>query len=672
MRKLLPLFVVGILVLSGLGAVSVANNMTHGLKVKRESVVFSEPVIKDVGEYVTIDLDESETSFIEVEKPMLPFVTKIFTFPFGTKINNVYVSFSGGGTRTLSKPVELAPEPSTVGVDLQTKAVKVDANADMMYPADSYSYKVGMGLDGEEHVVYLAVQCYPVRYSAGKNMIYYSEVADIQVKYEEPSNPTTFNDEYDMVIISPSEFTNSLQTLIEHKNNNNVKTTLKTTEAIYTEYSGYDEAEKIKYYIQDAIETLGVNYVLLVGSIDKLPIRTTWFFQRHHEQYWNETVLSDLYFADIYDQYGDFCSWDSNGNGLYGECYRNCPGINDTVDLYPDVNIGRIPCQRISELKTVINKIIHYETSTYGENWFNNIILIGGDTFPGWDDYEGEEKNLITESIMSDFTPTKLWASDGTLKAWRINKAITKGAGFIDYSGHGFEMGLGTHPPNSNSWIRYNILNLPYALNGYKLPIIFFDACLTARLDYNWSSAINSIQPSEIPYYQSVLAETLGYDSAQELFGEQIEGTTNPLSLGDKLFPCFAWCFVKKNLGGAIASIGATRTAYGGIDMGCGYLSLQYYRAYASSEKVSEMLTKAQNNYISNIWWDYFTVEEFILIGDPSLKIGGYQTGGSSQNNEYVSQNNQQSIQQYQVDMVSQQNSNLLQVIKATKQINNN
>jgi len=81
---------------------------------------------------------------------------------------------------------------------------------------------------------------------------------------------------------------------------------------------------------------------------------------------------------------------------------------------------------------------------------------------------------------------------------------------------------------------------------------------------------------------------------------------------------------VKKGNGGAIATIGATRTAYGSLEMGCGYLSLRFYEAYATSDTVSEMLTKAQIEYINNLWKDYFTIEEFILLGDPSLKIGGY------------------------------------------------
>ena len=39
---------------------------------------------------------------------------------------------------------------------------------------------------------------------------------------------------------------------------------------------------------------------------------------------------------------------------------------------------------------------------------------------------------------------------------------------------------------------------------------------------------------------------------------------------------------------------------------------------------VGEMLTQAQNDYINNVGKDFFTIEEFILLGDPSLKVGGY------------------------------------------------
>ena len=628
MKKLLPLFIVGILVLSGLGAIAIANNKTNDLKIMTESIAISEPVVKDAGQYVTVSLEEAATSFIESDKPMLPVVTKVFTFPFGTKISHVDVSFSNTKELTLTKKVQPAIEAFPVNIKVANEPFMDTAvyGSAVLYPTIGYRYTTRAGLDGTEHVIYLAVQCYPVRYSPANDMIYYSEYAEIQVTYEEPANPTVFSDQYNLVIISPSEFSNELQPLIDHKISMGVNTILKTTEEIYSEYSGWDQAEKIKYFIKDAIETFGVDYVLLVGSIDKLPIRTTWFFERHHENYWNETVLTDLYYADIYDTNGDFCSWDSDGDGVYGESYQDCPGVNDIVDLYADVNIGRLPCEKKNEVNTVVDKIIHYETDTYGKSWFDNIILVGGDTFPGHNGNEGEQKNQITEQIMSDFVPTHLWTSDGTFSARTLNQALNGGAGFIDYSGHGVETGMGTHPPNSDTWVSYNNANLLGALNGYKLPILFFDACLTSKLDFNVSQLLGSMNyESESVPVSSLYPFLKAYNS-----GSILGVLHSKLALSDKLIPCFAWNWVKKNNGGAIATIGATRTAYGDLTMGCGYLSLQYYRAYASSETVSQMLTKAQNDYLNTLWEDYFTVEEFILIGDPSLKIGGYQVDDSS------------------------------------------
>jgi len=673
MKKLLPLVVVGILVLGGLGAVAITDDTTYDVKTKEGSVVISEPIIKEAGQYVTVSLGEATSSLLQAGKPVLPVVTRVFTLPFGSKISRVDVSFSEVNELVLSKEVQPAPEPVPLNAGLQVpkepvKDTKVYGSAEL-YPASGYSYITGAGLDGEKPVIYLAVKCYLVRYSPAQNMIYYSESADIKVIYEERTDPIPmiFDDVYDMVIISPSEFSEELQPLIDHKDSHEVDTLLKTTEEIYDEYEGWDEAEEIKYFIRDAIENWGIDYVLLIGSVDKLPIRTTWFFQRWHQHYWNTTVLSDLYYGDIYDENGDFCSWDSNNNGMYGEIYQNCPGVNDTVDLYPDVNVGRLACEKKKDVSTVVDKIIHYETSAYGESWFSNIVLCGGDTFPGWDGNEGEEKNKITEQIMSDFVPTRLWTSDNTFSARALNKAVNRGAGFVDYSGHGFEMGIGTHPPDDESWIMYYTPRLIGALNGYKLPIVYFDACLTAKLDFNMSELIGSISVPASSSSPESLLTTWDYKPLTRTL-QPLVASSEKLPLSDKLVPCFAWSWVKKSNGGAIATIGATRTAYGDLTMGCGYLSLQFYEAYSSSETVSQMLTKAQNEYINNLWKDYFTLEEFILLGDPSLKIGGYEedSGSSSSPSSQSSQQNSQSNGQQSSTMLNSYTSQALQVVKTT------
>ena len=59
---------------------------------------------------------------------------------------------------------------------------------------------------------------------------------------------STSVDSYDMVIIAPDQFSSSIQPLITHKNSHDVKTILKTTEDIYKQYTGRDDAEKVKYF----------------------------------------------------------------------------------------------------------------------------------------------------------------------------------------------------------------------------------------------------------------------------------------------------------------------------------------------------------------------------------------------------------------------------------------
>ncbi len=598
MKKLLPLLIVTILILSGLGAVALPYNSSKEMTIQ-ESVMFSEPIVQEHDQYVTVSLNEATSSLREPGTPILPIYVKVFTFPFGTKIRDVTCTFSNVGEKILSKEIMPAPEPIPVtGTNMKNEVAKRAKNKEIYssentYPKARSQYQIGTGLDGNEHVLFLIVHYYPILYSPQKHAIYYAQSAQIKVTYEPVQTPINFPDECDLVIIAPSEFSEKLQPLIDHKNGYGLNTTLMTTEDIYTTYQGRDEAEQIKYFIKDAIETLGVEYVLLVGGVFKFPIRTS------HVKLWHSSqVITDLYYSDIYDENGSFCSWDSNNNSKFGE-----PG-EDEVDLYPDVHIGRLACDSSEEVDVVVDKIIHYEMETYGQDWFHDMIFIGGNTFP----YifspgnEGEINNEIIMGIMSDFEPTVIWTSKRNFNPLTISLAIGKGAGFLDYSGHGFEHGMGTYPPHRRKMKTYLTPNIFFLKNGYKLPIMFFDACLTAKLDF-------------------VLQDLLNY-KAFRLFGLLAHLLNVNTS---KKLPCYAWCFVRHEGGGAIATIGATRTAYGGIDDGAGKMSIEFFKAYNSSEMLSQMMTKAQNAYINDVPGDAFTVEEFILLGDPSLKIGGYE-----------------------------------------------
>ncbi len=597
MKRILPLLLVGVLVTSGFGAAVTMTKQSTTLCVD-EYFRFSDPVLIDTDTFVSVQLSEATSYTSTPNDPVLPFYTQLFTFPFGTIVSEVSFSVSSVRTIALTKQVIPAVQPTPVSKTQQSslgeKTVKTKAVYDGMnpYPASRLDYRVGAGLQGNDHVVLVSVSYYPVQYVPQENTLLFTPEVHITVKYKPSYNPLSLSNETSLLVIAPEEFTEAVQPLLAHKNQYGVQTTLLTLEWIAEHATGRDLPEQIKYTIKDAIETDSISSVLLIGGVDALPIRQSNVELWH----WNEEMITDLYYSDIYDATGGFSSWDTNNNNQFGES-------TDQVDHYPDVHLGRLACASLDEVSTVVDKIIHYETDTYGSDWFDTMIFIGGNTFPWSPGNDGEENNEILMGIMSGFSPKIIWTSLDNFNRRTISKTITEGAGFLDYSGHGFEHGMGTYTPSGLRMKYYFTRYIGDLQNGYKLPIMFFDACLTSKIDY----VLQDLLDYREYFVFNLLAKILGMDTSKRL-------------------PCYAWAFVSHQDGGAIATIGATRTAYGGIDSGAGKMSIEFFSAYETSEYLGEMMTEMQTNYINDVHDDAFTVEEFILLGDPTLKIGGYST----------------------------------------------
>jgi len=345
---------------------------------------------------------------------------------------------------------------------------------------------------------------------------------------------------------------------------------------------------------------------------------------------WTE-ILTDLYYADIYTSSGAFSTWDTNNNNIFGECYYGYynlvtttppqPTIIDNVDLYPDIGIGRLPCKNHFDVENMTNKIITYETETYGSDWFKNIVLMGGDTEPnnGNGLLEGEQVELLIESEVKDngFENVKLFTSLNTFNEESINNAINKGAGFVSYSGHGNTEYIATYPQNESNFISYRIGDINDLRNGKKMSIFFLDACNTGKLDNNrFDGGLLSIFPLCII---KLLLERL---------------------VNLETFPCFSWSLVNKQSGGGIAAISSSSPTWFGYEYNDDELQILYgsnifhqlfFEAYKPGIILSDMFQKAQNSYISimksteHFLWDRNTIDGFNLIGDPSLKIGGYE-----------------------------------------------
>jgi len=425
------------------------------------------------------------------------------------------------------------------------------------------------------------------------------------------------NSVYDLLIISPYKFLETLKPLVEYKNRNNVSTMLVSLKKVYEEekVSGRDKPEQIKLFIRDSIEKYGIKYVLLVGYFRIIPVR--YVYNSDSEPFF----ISELYYADIYDKNGSFSSWDTNNNGIFGE-WKGTEAQDKDIDLYPDVYVGRLACRNILEVKIMVDKIITYETSTYDSDWFNRFVVCAGDTYPdGYypfptPDYEGEENAKTALSYMPGFSNTSLFTSDGSFTGPSdVINAISQGCGFLFFDGHASPIVWCTHPPNNRSWINgLRLIDMTFLRNKNMLPVCVVGGCHNNQFDVNLLNLLKDFK------------------------GSLYSSTWTP--------ECWGWKLTRKIGGGSIATIGCSglgltkedkSTQEGASD----YLDSQIFYEYGinGTDILGEVWGKAISNYIdkypinwnTNSSWDYAydakTVQQYVLFGDPSLKIGGYPSG---------------------------------------------
>ena len=566
------------------------------------------------------------SQIISPEKPIIPSYKKTFIFPVGTRVSVQVkpVEIKNAGNLNLKSSYIPAPP----GYETKISSYKEDIS----YPERWYHFKTMGGIKNGKHVVIAQLILYPVKYDKGE-VLYASEFS-IKMNIDTTHAPLFTADEYDLLIVCPNKYKygrawyNELLPLVEHKEGHGIRTKLVSLDqaisGTYFPVQGRDDAEKLKYFIKEAIEQWGIKYVMLVGGRQGGVLNERWLMPVRYTHLddgsgWEASYLSDLYFADVY-KYEDgklvFEDWDSNGNGKFAEW----KGMKkDELDLAPDVAIGRLACRNIMEVKIMVKKIIEYENSNaLNEPWFKKMVVVGGDTFPPEDDpyYEGEVSTAKSLEYMEGFEPVKLWTSLGTLTGEEdVVNAVSQGCGFLNFEGHGNPMSWATHPPNDEeTWIGGLIVSdIPKLSNKNMYPVCVVGGCHNSQFNV---SVFNLLKLEKFyeTYYKSEWSPE-----------------------------CWSWWLARKIDGGSIATIGCTGLGYGYIGdynndgipdciqgLG-GWIDIEFFRIYGQEkiDVLGDIHSTAITNYVSNFPVmkdniDCKTVQEWVLLGDPSLKIGGY------------------------------------------------
>jgi len=288
--------------------------------------------------------------------------------------------------------------------------------------------------------------------------------------------------DYQILIITPSAFSDSFQDLIDMYQGMGMITQVVTTESIGSSMTGQDLPEKIRNYIIQEYQNNGIEFVLLGGDVEYVPYRGFYCTVQSSSVYEDYNIPADLYYSALDG------TWDDNGNHIWGE-----PGEDD---LLPDIAVTRFPVSSTTDLEHMIHKSVFYQTSPVdeerqnpllaGEHLWTDPMTFGGDYLDLLVD-EHTDNGYYTHGIPSDENNiTTLYDSLISLPdyIWSWSTAqflnlINSGTSFIHHSGHANQ----TYVARLNIW---DITNSNFSgVNGvdHNYTLMYTHGCLCGAFD---------------------------------------------------------------------------------------------------------------------------------------------------------------------------------------------
>ena len=239
------------------------------------------------------------------------------------------------------------------------------------------------------------------------------------------------SDDYQLLIITPSQFENDFQSLIDIYLQRGIKTEVVTKESINATGTGQDLQEKIRNFIIQEYQDFGVEFVLLGGDVEHIPYRGFYCYVQSGSGYTDNNIPADLYYSALDG------SWNDDNDNSWGEIGED--------DLLPEVAVARFSFSNISELNNMINKTISYQNDPVlgeltnalmaGEWLYNSPITYGSDYLElliGYHDDNGYETWGIPESYNFE----KLYEVNQSWGANDLISAINSGKQFVHHCGH--------------------------------------------------------------------------------------------------------------------------------------------------------------------------------------------------------------------------------------------
>jgi hypothetical protein len=322
-------------------------------------------------------------------------------------------------------------------------------------------------------------------------------------KLPEIDTNSWYNPKVEMLIITPDDedFINAVSPLVQWKNNKGLKTIILSN---FSEYSGRDDAERIRNMIKSYYERENIKWILLTGDAQEnlIPIRNVYnpdvvIVGGDESEYlsWDDYYKpTDYYYADLNG------SWDEDNDNIFGESAEyNKNGI-DEIEWTPEVYVGRLPAGSATELEIMVNKSLKYETAPNIGNWMNRMLLAGGvsEYSPDEEDEARLTEHIWTNYVLSEMNFTHLHETtssfdpispptpnnESILNSNNFDTHFDLGYSTVFFAGHGNPYkfateGISTVYDNTDAFTSENL----------DMPSLFYAfACTTSSYDKNDNS----------------------------------------------------------------------------------------------------------------------------------------------------------------------------------------
>lgn len=394
--------------------------------------------------------------------PNLPCRTVTIAIPPGAVVESV--SFCG--TRQELGVAEITPADPLLpmgGTDMGSSPAyeTYEDRRDRLYScAGLYpeSYGVLLSSGGLRKYTTITVVCYHFAYEPASQRLYVSPSITVKIEYEKPSpdserarlwqnlmDDITFDPlarellynwddartwyETDKpqvanayVIVIPSSLVSSVDSLVTYRESQGYSVNVVTKEFIDSSIEGVDLPQKIRNYLRG--EMPNIEYALLVGLYTDIPWRSVVPFNDDPDSPYNDPSITpiptDLYYSDLSDH--DSLSWDSDGDGYYGEVYDSsfAPDGDDNPDYHSDIHLARIPYSTPSMISEICGKMIAFDANT-DLSYKTASLLAGGmiyfenENYSGYPRFDGADmmEKTLNDTILDRTSAVTLYEKSG-------------------------------------------------------------------------------------------------------------------------------------------------------------------------------------------------------------------------------------------------------------------